>query len=90
MEEQQNPRSGKWKKGKPSGRAGVGPEELQGAMCGHGVRGQAESFMRTTKATADCVGVTCGKDVWTLVKDREEATFDEPEFPKGAKEGAPT
>jgi hypothetical protein len=59
----------------------VGLPELKGLMYTLGVPGQAERFMRTTKAIAKHVGTTIGKEMWTLVEKREETTFEKPAPP---------
>ena len=41
----------------------VGMDELRGNACVHRVQGQAERNMRTTKAIAEHVDVTCGGEM---------------------------
>ncbi|KAL7576381.1 hypothetical protein ACA910_018190 [Epithemia clementina (nom. ined.)] len=75
-------RSGKQQNGAMSGGktfVNVGIEELRGNIYAYGVQGQAERYMRTTKAIAEHVGVTYEKELWALIKEKTEPTFNEPE-----------
>jgi hypothetical protein len=45
------------------------------------VPGQAEKYLRTTRAIAEYVGTAYGKEMWTLIDKKEEAKFVEPDPP---------
>lgn len=78
-----NPRSGgKNTQAKDGSKFGsVGIEDLKGNVYSYGVQGQAERFMRTTKAIAEYVGITHSKHVWVLLTEHKEPTFEDPEEP---------
>jgi Zinc knuckle len=60
-------------------KSGVG--DLGGKVFTYGVAGQKERYMSTTRAIADYVGRTYGKEMWKLVQEREETKFEEPDDP---------
>ena len=57
----------------------TGMEELKDHYFVIGTTGQAEKYRRTKEAIATYVGATFGKEMWTLVHELKEATFDEPQ-----------
>jgi hypothetical protein len=59
----------------------IGIPELQGSIYTYGVPGQAEKYLRTTRAIAEYVGTAYGKEMWTLIDKKEEAKFVEPDPP---------
>ena len=86
--QQSNPKSGNAMSGNRMKRTSevkrhgsIGMEELKGNVCACGVKGQAERCMKTAKATAECVGVTHSKEMWTLVEHKQETMLKEPNMP---------
>ena len=66
---------------KPARPYHVGIEELKGNVYTYGTRNQSDRFLMTTRAIAEFAGSKFGKDMFKLVRDREETTIlllDEP------------
>ncbi len=74
-------RSAGTKKGNDSGAVEIGIPELKGKIFSYGVLGQAEKFLKNKKALAEYVGRTYSKELWSLVEDGTEPTFNEPTAP---------
>jgi Zinc knuckle len=56
----------------------------KGYVYTYGIPGQTDRYIKTTKAIAEQVGKTYGKEMWRLVNDREETEFEEPKDPGDA------
>ena len=69
---QADPRSGGKKSPHNYNMAEEGTEELKGHVNRYGVPGQAERYMKTTKAVAEYVGRVYGKDMWKLVHEKQQ------------------
>ena len=66
---------------KPTRPYHVGIEELRGNVYTYGTRNQSDRFLKTTRAIAEFAGSKFGKDMFKLVRDREETTISLPEEP---------
>ena len=63
---------------------------MSGRYYKYGAQDQAQAYHKTTKALADYAAqkMTAGKEIWTLIHEGKEATFEDPEDPgNGATPG---
>ena len=72
---------------KDSGDDHTGIEGLRGSLYSYGTHDQVAKFMKTTEAIAEYTGTTYkhGKEMWTLIQDKQEPTFTEPSPPADDK-----
>ena len=74
-EEKRSPSGGKTPK---IGIEEIGLDDLRRAMYTYGIPGQSNRYTRSTKTIADCAKIAYGKEMWTLVKELKETTFEDP------------
>lgn len=58
-------------------------DQLKGHIYTYGVPGQAQKYLKTTRAIADYVRVKYGKDMYNLVRNLKETEYQEPDEPAG-------
>lgn len=68
-------------KSTPSGSETIGLEDLKKAQYTYGIPGQANRYTKSTKIIAEYVKIAYGKEMWRLVLEGAESTFDEPTDP---------
>lgn len=60
----------------------IGLDDLKKAQYTYGIPGQSNKFTKTTKTIAEYARIAYGKEMWTLVLEGTETTFQEPPEPK--------
>ena len=68
-------------KSSPSGSEAIGLEDLKKAQYTYGIPGQANRYTKSTKSIAEYAKIAYGKEMWRLVLEGTETTFDEPTDP---------
>ena len=79
-EQKDNPSSDK---SSPSGSEAIGLEDLKKVQYTYGIPGQANRYTKSTKIIAEYAKIAYGKEMWRLVQEGTETTFDEPTDPAG-------